>query len=117
MAHEYTNEEVTALIMSHVRGLIRYWETVELDGTKDTQVRLEGLAFSIFSMLDGSTMTLPEFIVAPNPHPLDHTFLEHQGKSWFPMNFGANVNGNLGGSLYEKFSAFMNKYPLTPSSE
>lgn len=115
MTRAYTKEETAALLMAHVRHMIAYWEREETSSRE----KLEGLAFSIFSALDGSTITIPKFIVAPDPHPEDKPWHEGRGERWMtPQDPEVikKIQGDLGGSLHDHFCYFMKNH-LTPSSE
>lgn len=95
---EYTEEEVREHFLKSVRGLVNYWDKIE---TKDSKEKLESLAFSILSLLDGSQVSLPKFIVAPDPHPDDKDFLEKEGENWYPENHKSNVKCDISGVLHE----------------
>lgn len=56
---EKTPEEVRDEFLRHVWFLIDYWDRVEI-GTK-SKTRLEGLAHSILSTIDGMSTALPGF--------------------------------------------------------
>lgn len=95
----YTEEEVRAMFLEHIWDLVRYWErTAPPQSTAD---RLAGLAFSILSMLDGSSTELPAFRVVCNPHPSDEAFCKEQGENWFPA--GVDI-GSF--SLHENFHRY-----------
>lgn len=96
--HELTEEEVREKFLRHVWGLVEYWGKVE-----GADNRLEGLAFSILTALDGAALSLPAFIVAPYPHPEDKAYHQGEGEDWYPENDSAKVNGNISGSLHEHF--------------
>lgn len=76
----YTAEEATEMFLDRIRGLVDYWDGVDKQTTKE---KLSGLAFSILTLLDGDTMTLPACYVTLQPHPDDQEFLKGQGDNWF----------------------------------
>ena len=106
--HEYTEDEVREKFLKYVWTIIDYWE-----GRFDPIValypcrrKLEGLAFSMLVTLDGGSMELPGFIVAPDPHPEDKEFLQGKGENWYPENYEADVRCDIGGCLHELFHKF-----------
>jgi hypothetical protein len=97
VARAYTPDEVRALLFRHVWGMVDYWN--DLEGAKAQRERLSGLAFSIFSMLDGSSIGLPAFDVVCCPHPSDKEYHKDQGENWFPA--GESI---CGGELRHEFN-------------
>ena len=91
----YTRDEVREMFLDHVRNMIDYW--TDLYGELSVRDRVEGVAFSILSCLDGST-ELPGFIISPCPHESDKNYLKGEGLNWFPEE-GDRVD--IGGSLHE----------------
>ena len=84
MSREYTRDETRNALLDHIWTLIHFWRH-ETRATTD-QERLEGLAFSILSTLDGENGDIPKFIVAPDPHPEDRPFRISSGEDYFPEN-------------------------------
>jgi hypothetical protein len=97
-----TEDEVRDQLLEYVWAMIHYWEKGKV---LTTQEKLEGLAFSLLSMLDGDSANLPRFIVAPNPHPSDVDYRRQENENYFPENLGTHAACNLGGSLHEFFYA------------
>lgn len=96
MAREKTSDEIRNEFLTHVSGLITYWNE---QGTSQKDA-LEGLAFSILAMLDG-TSVLPEFIVAPLITDEDRAFMDEEGDNYYPVNDPDSIKGNIVGSLHE----------------
>lgn len=100
---EWTTDEVREQFTSHVNTLIRYWSTLPQETgnseVEDRVWRLQGLAHSIFTTLDGSSLHLPAFIVAPMPHESDRSYHEEQGENWFPSNDRNQVQCDIAGGL------------------
>ena len=99
--NKYTEEEILEHFHSHIRSLISYWE-----GEKGSNVpwdysprqRLEGLAHSILSCLDGCSIGLPGFMVVPDPHTDDKQYLSSIGKKYYPeakLLSGVDISGSL----------------------
>lgn len=101
MSKEYTEEEVLEEVRAHIRTMINYWATVQLDRpSKDTlEYRLEGLSHSLMSMFDGCAADLPGFIVAPRPHEDDKQYHIDNNENYYPENHESNINCDIGGSL------------------
>ena len=114
--HPLTEEEVRTRLLKHIWGSIRYWENES--SKPSAREKLEGLAFSILSSLDGSSPSLPKFIVAPDPHPEDKKFSASNGINWWiddeakrdkshywPINCDADISCDIAGALHESFYA------------
>lgn len=84
----YTTEEVRDKILSHMHNLVKFW--AHESRVTDVEVKLDGLAFSILSMLDGCSINLPAFNLVPDPHPDDMEYHRENGDNWFeptPLSF------------------------------
>ena len=69
---EMTIEQIREAFLEGVRNHIDYWlNETKASTSKD---KLEGLAFSLMSMLDGCDINIPRFIVVPNPHEDDKEY-------------------------------------------
>lgn len=76
----WTLEETRLFLLEHFWGLIDYWEKVEgYHGPKTSRDRIEGLAFSLCSSLDGGQLDLPAFEVRPAYAG------RKKGENWFPV--------------------------------
>jgi len=77
------------MLLDHVWGMIDYWDKLEpmpagAEEPRTQKDRMSGLAFSILSMLDGSSMDIPAFLVTPMPHESDKEYHQEEGTNWFP---------------------------------
>lgn len=97
MSQELTTDEIRTKFLRHIWHMIDYWE--KEDRPETVRERLEGLAHSMLSTLDGCSGELPSFIVAPHPHPEDKAFYISEGENWYPMN--EEAEGDIGGCLHE----------------
>lgn len=79
MSKPYTEEEVREMFLDHIRHLCRYWARAERDSKKEM---LEGLAFSILNIFDG-TSGLPAFDIVVRPHPDDKAYNESCDEDYF----------------------------------
>ena len=100
MSKEYTTEEVREKFLRKVNGIVKFWHEVK-DRTE--LEKLDGVAFSIMSTLDGCAIDLPMFIVAPAPHETDKEFHQEDGSDWYPESHEVEneINGNISGCLHE----------------
>jgi len=98
---QMTEGEVRARFLEYVWHTIRYWfESTRNPGTLD---KMEGLAFSMLTMLDGGRMGLPSFIVAPASHPDDPEYSKEHGEDWYPTNEDSEVDCDIAGGLHDEF--------------
>lgn len=91
---EWSHEEVRDMLLDQIWTEIEWWLNSERAPT--TLHKLEGLAFSILSTLDGCG-ELPSFTITPRPHPTDKSFHQQEGENWFPDD------GDVAGSIHELF--------------
>lgn len=100
-SRSFTKKEVKEQFLDHVRELVHYWDK---ESSKQTQTeRLSGLAFSILAAIDGASISLPAFILAPQPHPEDRKYAIEQGKNYYPQNQRLKVKSDISGDLHESF--------------
>ena len=76
----YTAEEVRKIFLDQVRHLVSYWERESREPT--AKGKLEGLAFSIMNIFDG-TSGLPAFDIVCAPHPDDKQYHIDEGSKYF----------------------------------
>jgi hypothetical protein len=102
MSREYTTEEVREKFLRHVNSLVEYWAREDLDSPYVMKDRLGGLAFSIMSALDGCSMNLPGFIVAPCPHEDDKEYAINNNEDYYPQfPLGDEKICDIAGGLHE----------------
>ena len=97
MSREKKVEEVRKEFLDHVRNLVDYW--VE-HGPNDTKEKLDGLAFSILSAIDGCSSDLPPFALIPVCSNEDKKFYIEQGLDYYPTS-PSNVKCDIAGELHE----------------
>lgn len=100
MSRAYTHDEIQDLFLKHVESCTDYWDRQEPNKRK----AMEGLAFSIMTMIDGCAMGIPGFSVMPCPYSDDKAYHKDRGENWFPKNV------DIGGSLHELI--FKDRKPL-----
>lgn len=111
MSREYTREEVQKLFLAHIRGLIDYWSYRTY--REDTRGKLEGLAHSMLATIDGCSISIPCFILAPYPHEEDEDYRKGKGENYFAYNDSDKVKCDIGGSLHEQLWNTEPIYPFT----
>lgn len=77
----WTEEEARNKFLDYVWTMIRYWE--KEDRTPDVSGKLEGLAFSILSAIDGESSVLRGFRLTVSPHPDDEQYHRGNGDNWY----------------------------------
>lgn len=97
MSKEKTVEEIRNEFLNHIASLVEYWDKTG----KNKKDALEGLAFSIMSTLDGTSIGIPSFIVAPLPHSDDKQYHINNNEDFYPQNDEEKINGDIAGSLHE----------------
>lgn len=103
-SREYNEEEVKAQFLKYVNRLIQFWE--KDSKAPDSLSKLEGLAFSIMSAIDGEASDLPKYILAPDPHPEDKEYLRSKGENYFPENHKSHVKCDISGHLHESLKKY-----------
>ncbi len=93
---EFTTTEVQKQFMNHVRMLIEYWDKTDKETTKE---KIEGFAHSLLATIDGSSVDLPAFILAPAPHEDDKQYYIDNEENYYAEN--NNVNCNIAGDLHD----------------
>lgn len=75
----FTAEEVREQFLGHIHDLVRYWDSQ----TATSYEKLDGLAFSILSMTDGTTIQFPSMDLVLRPHESDLEYYKTTGQNWF----------------------------------
>lgn len=92
MSREITKEEAREMVLDHIRVLITYWDTNSCAPT--SRDKLEGLAFSMLNIFDGTT-ALPAFDIVVSPHPDDRAYNEAEGSNYFKTGMVINDDCHL----------------------
>jgi len=98
MSKEITTDEVKEKFLEHVRVLVRYWDN---QNEQTSFEKLSGLAFSILSTIDGSSLDLPKFILAPDPHKEDKEYHIDENSNYYPDNNDIDIKSDISGGLHE----------------
>lgn len=80
--HEYTHDEIREKLFRHVHSIVKYWESESR--APDIHSKLEGVAFSILSMIDGGSGDICGFKLIPSTHKDDKAYHKSEGENWFP---------------------------------
>lgn len=103
-AKPITVEEARYLFMKHVADCVNYWD--KESRTPDTREKLEGLAFSILTMLDGCSMGLPGYEVRPlSKNPDDTQYAIENGFDYYPEESYDIIGDKV--ALHEIFHQYM----------
>lgn len=100
-SRQYTENEVRKQFLDHVRMLVDYWD--KETSRETTKKRLDGLAFSILAAIDGSSVSLPSFVLAPLPHENNKQYRINNKENYYPENHDSNVKCDIAGSLHDSF--------------
>ena len=95
-SREYTTDEIREKFMDHVRELINYWDNVDRETSKE---KIEGFAHSLLATIDGSSMDLPGFVLAPSSHHTDKQYHIDNDDNYYPEN---ESDSDIAGSLHER---------------
>jgi hypothetical protein len=93
MSRAYTQKEVQKQFLDSIRDCVNYWDTVPLPEENDTvRHRLDGLAFSILNILDGTSTAFPATEIKLSPHPTDKQYHIDNQENWYEP--GMSVHGS-----------------------
>lgn len=92
----YTPEELRGQVLDHIRLMVQYW--ADLPGL-DNVARCDGVAFSILTMLDGSS-ELPVFDLVARSSDEDKQYHVEQGQNWVADGTTINEDCMLHESYY-----------------
>jgi hypothetical protein len=116
MSREYTGEECQEMLLKKIASLSKYWAEALLDDfdSKEEEIkyRLNGFAFSVLNIFDGSSMDLPAFDIFPSPHPSDKEYFQDNDENWFPgpIEVCRDVDGNdlvaINGMMHEQWGKY-----------
>ena len=76
-----SKEQARENFLTAIRGAVEYWEDEERAQT--SKKKLEGLAFSILNIIDGSGMIMPALDICLSPHPDDKQYAIDNGEEWY----------------------------------
>jgi hypothetical protein len=104
----YTEEEIRDQFLHHVAHLVQYWNSEvgsNVPEDESSRGRLEGLAFSMLSAIDGCSMSLPGFTLKPYPHPTDKQYHIDNDENYYPDDV------DIAGGLHELIHSFLKGKP------
>lgn len=113
MSKQKTGKECKEEFLEHVAMLVDYWEAQN----ETSREKLEGLAFSILSSIDGESSELPGYALVPSPDEADKTYNLENGNDYYEYPPDIN-NGDIGGGLHELIHSYFRRYRGTfPTSK
>lgn len=104
---QITRDEARYLFLRHVADLVDYWS--DENRVCDPREKLEGLAFSILTALDGCSAGLPGYAVVPMQTPDDEKWLRTEGIDYYPtFNETQLPEGvyDIGGGMHDVFYGY-----------
>ena len=81
MSRAYTKKEVRKKFLDGIHNIVDFWVNESREETVEGKVN--GVAFSILAMIDGSNIDIPAFDVVVRPHPDDKEYHQSEGNNWF----------------------------------
>lgn len=100
----YTTEEARDMFLRQVAQIVKYWG----DDARTPTVRgkLEGIAFSMLTALDGGSIGLPRCAIVPLPHEEDEAYLRSVGENFHPYVELPEGVPDIGGALHERIHEY-----------
>lgn len=81
---QYTVEEQRNMFLNHLRSLVHYCE--HETRSKTSKEKLDMLAFSFLTMIDGVSSEMPGFDLVPRTDASDPECHRDHGENWWPSN-------------------------------
>jgi hypothetical protein len=81
MSKPYSKEHARDMFLKHIRHIMVYW--LNEQRTPDTAGKMDGLVFSILTMIDGSSAALPSFDIVTRPCDEDEAFCKSEGEDYW----------------------------------
>lgn len=107
---EWTDTEMRRFFCEHVWAMVEWWAVESREPTP--RGKLEGLAHSLLSAIDGSAMALPGYVLSPAPHEDDKDYHHRRGENWYPE--APDVECDIAGNLAQDFFRF--RPTITPTT-
>lgn len=106
-ARAYTKDEAVDALLKQMAGLAHYWATLDDDNAIGCEPRtpldrINGFAFSMLSLFDGSNAGFPAFDIVPTTPDEDIEFYKAEGEKWFDASGPINDECELH-SRWHKF--------------
>lgn len=92
MTRAKTAEEAREAFLDQIRTYVSYWASNNV-GDKTVRERLDGLAFSILNILDGTSSGLPAMDIVLRPHSDDKAYCQEEGETWYED--GQTINADI----------------------
>jgi len=111
---QISREEARYLFLEHITSLVKYWD--QESRRASSREKLEGLAFSFLSALDGCAAGLPGYLLIPMQTEEDLAYAKEQGYDYNPLPPEKADEADIGGSLHEEFHKYMQKEIKRPEN-
>ena len=96
MSRAYTKKEIQEQFLESIRNLVDYWEMESR--AKTSREKLEGLAFSVLTLLDGEHGDMPAFEVKAIGTEEDIKYFKENDENYYPVD-----SEDIAGALHEGF--------------
>ena len=94
----YTQEEARCLFLEAVKGCVHYWSKIARGSEAE---KLDGLAFSILNLIDGSSGQYPASLdLVVRVHPDDAEYHRENGDNWHEDGMVLNEGAHLHDQYY-----------------
>lgn len=95
----YTTAEVKAKFLNHVKLIADMW----LSEGKTKEEAVHGAIFSILAAIDGCSVDIPGFILAPITSRENQIDAKENGEKYYMLNDQEAVFSDIGGSLHDDY--------------
>ncbi len=95
-----TEEELRIDFIKYIRSMINYWSEVDIECETADEIknRLEGLAHSILSLIDGEVSNAPGYELIPISSKENNLYYLSEGERQIPEN--VDIAGSLNDTLF-----------------
>jgi hypothetical protein len=80
---EKTTEEIRKEFLCYIKNSVDYWDQIP---NLTPKAKLDGVAHSILTMLDGMSNSICGFELIPSTHKDDKAYHKAEGTNWYPQN-------------------------------
>ena len=100
MSRAKTAEEVRKELLESIRVLVGYWSRQNMPELE----KIEGVAFSILNIIDGTSRGLPSIDLTLRPHPDDKQYAIDNGDDYYEDGMVINADCYLHDEYLPKYS-------------
>lgn len=96
----YTTQEVKEKFLNQVKLIANTWLSYE---NKSKEEAVNGAIFSVLALIDGCSVDLPGFILAPITSRENQIDAKENGMKYYMLNDQESVFNDIGGSLHDQY--------------